>query len=285
MTGPQFLLLYAALAIVANVGLRWHFRRCEAAKAGHTFTLSQDPYQIAFLRGGASEAVKVAVVSLVDRKLLRAGEGTICIAVPDADAFGRRTLEQAILERARQALSPAALLADGAVQAACLEYEASLSVRGLLADARTHAARSTPLAVMVLVMVGIAVLRIGNALVHGRHNVGFLVVLTVVTVVAMVPAYRDRLTGLGREALAKLRTLFRSLKARAASIAPGGATSDAVLLAAVFGLAALPAHAFPCVQQLYPRSRTGGGDGDSGSGSSSDGGGCGGGGCGGGCGG
>ena len=78
--------------------------------------------------------------------------------------------------------------------------------------------------------------------------------------------------------------LFKRLPERAASLKPGGESNEMAMLAAVFGLTALPAAAYPFVEKIYPKpqSDSSGSGGDSGSScSSSCGGGCGGGGCGG----
>lgn len=276
MSGPQFLFLYLLLAIAANLGLRWYFRRREAAMDAPAFELSQDPYEIAFLRSGTQEAIKVAVVSLIDRKLLLEEAGIIRPANSDAVQLVRRPLERAILRASSEGILPRGLLGEQAVLRACCEYEETLGARGLVADARIRAKRRGPFIAASAIMLGIAGARIANALMHGRHNIDFLIVLTAATVYGLWRAYGRHRTGAGDEALAKLRTLFADLERRAPSIAPGGASADAVLLAAVFGIQALPADIFPDEDQLFPKSKDGGGCG---------GGGCGGGGCGGGCGG
>jgi hypothetical protein len=96
---------------------------------------------------------------------------------------------------------------------------------------------------------------------------------------------RRRRTGLGDRILADLRTLFAALKARAATLRAAAGDSDAVLLAAVFGLRALPGTQFAAVQQIYRKSMdtagwAGGGGCGSGCGSGCGGGGGGCGGCG-----
>ncbi len=285
MSGPQFLLLYSVLALLANFGLRGYFRRNEARASTPVMDFAQDPYQIALLRGGSREAVAVAMVNLVDRGLLVESDGRVNASRSDAGQRVRRPLEQAILARAGNWVAPEELLEAPAVIAACREYEGQLGARRLLADARVRAERYTAFVIVLTVMLGIAGARIANAVMHGRHNILFLIILSAICGIALFAAYRRRLTGLGDETLHKMRTLFGRLKERNAGIAAGGASTDAVLVAAVFGLSALPANAFPYAQRLNPKPKNNGdGGGDSGS-SSSDSGGCGGGGCGGGCGG
>jgi hypothetical protein len=103
-------------------------------------------------------------------------------------------------------------------------------------------------------------------------------------VVFAVAGYRithPRQTGRGKALLADLGSLFKSLKDRAAGFQPGSNPAELALLAAVFGVTALPVDAFPYSKTLFPQPSAGSGD----SGGSSCGSSCGGGGCGGGCGG
>jgi hypothetical protein len=107
-------------------------------------------------------------------------------------------------------------------------------------------------------------------------------VLTIAAVVAAVMIGNPYRTSLGEAHLAGIRGLFADLRRRADSIQPGGGTAELAWLAAVFGLGAVPASAFPFVREFRAKREvsSGSGCGTSGCGS----GGCGGGG-GGGCGG
>ena len=109
-----------------------------------------------------------------------------------------------------------------------------------------------------------------------------LVILTVIACFTASRLARPFRTARGTAVLAALRRLFARLRTRGRSLQAKTGNADAALLAAVFGLGALPAPAFGYARKLYPRPASG----DSGSGAcgSSCGSGCGGGcgGCGGG---
>jgi uncharacterized membrane protein YgcG len=130
--------------------------------------------------------------------------------------------------------------------------------------------------------LGVAAWRIVYALSKGRTNVGFLVVLAIVCTVALVIAYRKRLTALGVDTLRGLERLYAGAKQRIATSLGSRDSFDASLIAAVFGLAALSTADFPYLARVFPppKPSQSGSDGGSSCGSS-----CGGGGCGGGCGG
>src|SRR6185436_11482472 len=80
--------------------------------------------------------------------------------------------------------------------------------------------------------------------------------LTLIFAIVAARSGRPFRTARGDALLADLRTLFRRLKDRAGSLRAGGATADAALLAAVFGLSALPASGFAYAKRLYPRAAT-----------------------------
>jgi uncharacterized protein (TIGR04222 family) len=287
LTGPQFLAFYAALCAVALVV---YWRRLSSSEGESTAAagariehLTADPYQIACLRGGQQEAVRLAIVNLFDRDLL-ANEGARISATRKArPAALRLALDRAIIARcASSPALPGELLADPAVRAAAAEIEQGLRHKGLLLNDDERRSRLNALRMVLLLLGGIALARIWQALSHGRGNVLFLIVLACLACGLAYRLTERRKSRAGKQALSNLGTLMRRLKERASRLVPGGATNEAMLLAAVFGIYALPAQAFPFVEQTFPQPKSqssSGGDGSSGS----DGGSCGGG--GGGCGG
>jgi uncharacterized protein (TIGR04222 family) len=285
VSGPVFLLLYFIVALAVNIWLRSHFRRSETRELGRTLNFAHDPYRIAFLRGGAAEAIKVAVVSLVDRGLLEEHKGNLRTRRKDASEIACRPIEKAILDCFSSWRDRSVAAYNTRVEAACHSYETELKEERLLADAQIYSDRLTAFALTAMVMLAISAWRISNSLAHGKSNIGFLVILTLICLISLTIAYRNRMTGAGKAALDRLKLLFASLKRRASSVRAGGENQDAALLAALFGLAILPAEQFPYVTRLYPRPSSSDSGGDGGSGSDG-GGGCGGGcgGCGGGCG-
>ncbi len=105
--------------------------------------------------------------------------------------------------------------------------------------------------------------------------------MTIGAYILVCVAAFPRRTARGRQFLAGLRNLFRSLRLRAPAIRPGGANADLALASAVFGMNALSYRDFGWVRNLFPKSGSGAGCGSSCGSSGCGGGGCGGGGCGG----
>jgi uncharacterized protein (TIGR04222 family) len=68
LPGPQFLGLYIALAIAVTYGLWWKRRQLELQATA--VPRLDDPYQLAMLRQGPREVAGLAMLTLIDRKLI-----------------------------------------------------------------------------------------------------------------------------------------------------------------------------------------------------------------------
>jgi uncharacterized protein (TIGR04222 family) len=286
VTGPQFLLVYIAFAVAVNLWLRWHYATREREARPGALGLANDPYQIAVLRGGRDEAIRVAVVTLLDRGLLVEEGGQLHAPRPDGAELVRHPLDHALLDCFKAPAPAARALASPDAIAACDTYERELEKKQLIANRKTRAARFGPFAVALGLTLGVALAQIVYALSKGRANVGFLIVLALVCAIALAVAYRKRLTALGSDTLRGLERLYTAARGRLAQNVSGANGFDASLVAAVYGLAALPTLQFPYLARVFPVPKTTQSGGSNGSSScSSCGSSCGGGGCGGGCGG
>lgn len=281
--GFGFLFFYLILGIAVLVGLRNWYRRSEAETGAPALKLN-DPYLIAYLRGGDEEALRVTTISLADRGLLVfEGDKVKRKSKGIADAV-QRPVERAVLAFFRNTADAVDVFKDRASTLACQEYRQLLIKHGLLAGPAHYAKRLGAAAAVVALLGGVAVYKVQLAFSQGRHNVGFLIALAVIFSIIAFAITRMRRTGAGDAAVADMQQLFKRLKDRASSLRAGGATNELAMLLGVFGVAAAPAAAFPFIEKLYPRPVSGDSSGSSCSSSScgsSCGGGCGGGGCGG----
>jgi len=282
--GFAFLTFYILFATCLLLVLRWWMNRDSDDKrlGAAAREMAQDPYSIAYLRSGAAEAGRVATIALIDRGLLRFDMDSKKLhADRDALKMVRRPIERAVLAEYLQPQTVWHYLIPSSVRTSCEEYRRELERHGLLPDAGALLQRWMLTLVILSLLIGTAAAKVHIALEQGRHNVGFLVALAAIASLIAFALARRRTSGRGKALLDDLRSLFSRLKDRSDTVMAGGATNEAVLLVAVFGVRALPASNFPFVSQLYPASG-GSGDGGSGCGSGgSCGGGCGGGGCGG----
>ena len=281
LSGPSFLVFYICIALIIIIALKLVIDEAEGG-APRSLPLN-DPYQIAWLRGGTPEAARIALLSLIDRGLL-AVSGDNLVNPSAGQTVAREPIEQAILGRCAQSGTPAtAVLSEPAVERACASYRARLERLQLMPDAAMRAQRYRLFAIAAALLLGIALGKIVIAFGRGRYNVQFLTILMAIGLGVVWFLVRRRRTRLGSRMVKDLQRLFRGLRQRAATIRPGAMTSDAILLAAVFGISALPATGFADFLRVYKKAASSGGGCGSSCGSGcggGDGGGCGG--CGGG---
>jgi uncharacterized protein (TIGR04222 family) len=290
--GPQFLLFYIALA-GAIVGLAVLLRR--VLESGPIPQIDADPYLLAYLRGGANEAIRVATISLVDRGLLRTKDEFVA-AEPRAEERVHRPLERAILRELGELREAWDVLGKRGPRAACSDLASDLRRRGLLPSSIQMILRALIFFGGFAILIWIADTKIEIAEARGHRNVQLLQFLSFSSPFALFWALKSRTTTVGKRLLEDFQTLFSNLRDRSHEIRPGGATNELAFLAGVFGLGALSGPIFLQASSLFPKgTKSGGSKGasscgaacghSSGDSSGSCGSGCGGGGCGGGCGG
>lgn len=290
ISGPTFLLAYAVLAVVAVVAVTRVRRALADVPARPTDGLDRQPYDVAYLNGGAELAL-CAALSAMHRSgtIAVEGRGTVVAAArPDPRSD---ELERAVHHAAARPLPRRQLAQVGAVASALARIESRLVAAGLLLDEpRRSRIRSACWPTFAVAALGLV--RIVAGTVNGRP-VGFLVVLVLAVLgvgVGQLVAVRRR-SPAGNAALCTLtarhHALSPSMRPDWAVYGPAGAA----LAVGVFGLSALwtadPAFAGELELSRATAAGSGvtggsGGDGGSGGGDSG-GGGCGGG--GGGCGG
>ncbi|MBL8514958.1 MAG: TIGR04222 domain-containing membrane protein [Betaproteobacteria bacterium] len=280
LRGFSLLFFYIVLGVFTMIALRYWYKFSEPAKS--EMPKFNDPYLIAYLRGGEDEAIKVAVISLTDRGLLTLDGDKLKRKYGDKD-LAQREIEHAVLKACARPAEGAAVLKDAGAKRACEGYKRTLVEAGLLAGPETYAQRLAGIGAAAFVLLGTAGYKIQLALSQGRQNVGFLVFLAIIFTICLLAVWRIRRTGAGDAAVADMKQLFKRLKDRASNLKGGGQTNELAMLIGVFGLSAVTASSFPFIEKIYPvqSSNSGSGCGSSSSCGSSCGGGCGGGGCGG----
>jgi uncharacterized protein (TIGR04222 family) len=251
LPGPQFLALYAMLGIVAVWAVYQLKQNAEAGEPGRLPV--SDPYVIAYLRGGAVEAVRISIALLVDRKLLVIGTGdTVALHEDVTSIHGSNDLERAILEQCASAQRPRDLvISQRLTEVARRSYEPMLTQMNLLAGPDVKARRARDAGLAIVVLVAVAVVKVAVGLSRNRP-VSFLVLSAIVFVVLTMMMIRGRRTVRGDRVLGDLTTLFDALRERADELRPYSSTSELALLMAVFGLHAVPAMAFPFKRAFTP---------------------------------
>ena len=247
-SGPAFLLFYFAWGgAVLLLSRAWR----AAAEGGESRVTLSDPYLIAHLRAGRDEALRVALLSLCDRGLLEAqGDDLKCREGVGPESV-RRPIEKAVLAHFAAARPVESVFEPSAAGATTDELEVSLVEHRLLAGAAEQDGRRGRLWLSLAALLLPAGAKVVVALARGRSNVLFLIGLAALFAFLLVRDAWPRRTARGDALLADLRTLFAGLRSRAASLASGGGTAEAALLAAVFGLGALPQASFGALRARF----------------------------------
>jgi uncharacterized protein (TIGR04222 family) len=292
LRGPEFLLFYFLFSLVVVITII--VLRNRAEYGGSPRIDLGDPYLIAYLRGGEDEALRVAVISLLDRGMLVTDGHLIRRADHVTGDMVSRPIERVVLGKFSVPGEAGSILKDQNLKTALRSYQDNLERAGLLPDAAARSARLKRLllALTALGVVGVIKIQIGLSL---ERPVGFLVVMMIVTMIIAAAISFPRLTARGKATLEDITNLYSGLRTQVNSFGPGSASAELAMCAAVFGVAALAATPFAYAEDPFRPttssascgasagvSSCGSSDGGNSCGSSSDGGSsCGGGGCGG----
>ncbi len=287
MTGPEFLLLYVLLIAAAVLLTRW-FNRWRDPRRGEDLPAvpsPADPYELAWLRGGAPEAVRLAVFDLIQSGNLESSRTgrrreTSLVATPISEPAALAPLARTVLRACATPRKPVDLmrgaLAEG-VDVACAHWRLAHEEAGLLVSSHQRAQGWWLVVGCVLVLVGITVARVDHAFAHGHSNVGFLIALTIVAMVLVPWLGRPaaRLTARGISHLQRLRAALapspvpvRRPRPAAAPATVGEGSSDvpasawsplaaaSLLPIALYGMDALSASERDEMRQLFPQAAT-----------------------------
>jgi uncharacterized protein (TIGR04222 family) len=284
--GPEFLLFYLIFGFALLAVFGW-LRRSGEPEPSTPVNLT-DPYEIAYLRGGANEVLRLATVGLVDRGLLSARESRIVASSTQAQLI-RHPVDHAILDTFRTEAEAFSLFSNASLKNFCASvYTEPLTRLGMMPDASVKQRRWIVCGAIIAFLWLMALMKIGIALERGRRNLAFLAVLAVLFSIAALVMANVKRTRRGDIFLNHMRSLLGALRARSSMFVPRSNTNEILMLGAVFGMSALPSGAYPYVRTLYPKAAASGSSCGSSCGyscGSSCGSSCGGGGCGGGCGG
>lgn len=295
--GPHFLLLYAVLAVTV-IGLAWwRVRRMDTSANSDQPPLPDElgEYEVAYLRGGASEAARLAVLSLVQKGYLKvqhasdtARKGGDIVEngqhpSPERLAGVEQVVFDGIAESGKGFRNGVSSLTE-AVEQHCASFKSWLNEHRLLSTPEFESTARTSRWLGATVLAGVAFGRIATALANGRTNVLGLVALGFLSLLLLFLVTRcSPLSARGRAYLESLTSKHSLEYARLDPSLPVN-PATLLLLAGLFGFGLLERTGFASVNQVFREEDQRSSSGGCGGGGCGGGGG-GGGGCGGGCGG
>jgi uncharacterized protein (TIGR04222 family) len=255
LRGPEFLAFYlfatgAGLLFLYLVS-RGLFSESSHLPSGAARRHLRDPYLLAYLRGGVPETLLTVAFSLNKRKLLTAaGPNLLANRSKEAMQAVRNPLELAMMAQCSTLQSVTEVLRNGRLESAVENYAEPLRESGLVANEAELARRRPALLCIGGTLLALGAIKILVALHRGHTNVLFLIILTAFALFAAYAIFKRRRTSAGDRALADQQTLFARLRSRVNRLAADDATDEAVLVAAAFGLAALPTTAYPFAARI-----------------------------------
>ncbi|MEZ5392708.1 MAG: TIGR04222 domain-containing membrane protein [Bryobacterales bacterium] len=237
MPGPQFLGLYASLIAVALAGAYFAMRASPQGDGLQPVVPSSpDPYEMAYLRGGEMEVSKLALIELARGGYIQERVGTalrggkVLLGQSEGASPSRLSapLRQIFDLVGGDGKSPGELMREsgfrGAVGQIVARFEPRVQREGLLVPTGRKMAVFLYTAMPILSLGGY---KLAVALSKGRYNVGFLIIFTLVALIALRAITSQRLTARGKKYFWQTQEAYR------------GETGEAVLDAS-------PATAPPC---------------------------------------
>ena len=285
MYGPKFLLFYAMVAAVVLV-ISWMTTRwmdCTSALGPPEVPLRPDPFEIAFLRGGENEVLRLAILRLMQDGLLIVTEKKrIGQAVDKSRRNALAPMEQQVFDCFSSPRSPEQIFnsteLNRIARSICAPFRPRLEEQMLLASEGAGGPNWLLTAVSCTLIGGLGAYKLMAALAKGKHNVFFLIIMGLMAVGTCIYICRpQRITRRGRAYLRRLLDRFEPMVSRSSGSSP--ATDDQILLlVSVIGFQTLTGTPYSSLKTLFHQAASGDGGYVGGCG----GGGCGGGGCGGG---
>jgi len=233
LPGPDFLALYVIFCLAVTIAHRM-LRALSESRTAPRLPLA-DPYQIAWLRGGAREVVRIAVLSLIDRQYLEVLETKLVRRAASGAKQPRPGIERAIYTLAEDPAEAKDIYADASIQAVCTGYRRQLAQAGLMPDTDLLRKRRLLYALALALVLGPAAAKMALALARGHWNIGFLGIAATIANYILWRQYQQERTYLGDAVLSDLRSLFSRRRRRAEPLLRRPMTGDEMLRSAVLG--------------------------------------------------
>lgn len=218
-----------------------------------------DPYELAYLRGGAHEVTRLALFALLANGHVRVADRKSWLferVLPDPPG-PRGDAERAVLFALREPRNLRAILARA--QATKGSDAAHRLANQLRQDAACHArdrllrdGRVTAACCLIFALGAVGILALAW-LQSATTGVWVWAEIVLGSFVLLWRCQPPRLSARGRAFMRHLRLAFSGLERRASSPAQGGPSRECLLLIALFGFAALAGTAFAPYATLFPR--------------------------------
>lgn len=260
MYGPHFLLFYAVVIGVVLAVTRWQVRSADRTLEERVDD-PPDPVEatdLALLRGNVNEVLRLTVVELVQRGFLRVVEGTFfgmtsgqkiaqAPTAPDPRFLSR--LQRPVFDFFKSPRKASELFSDKSLKewfrVECTDAETRLEQYRLITPNEVTRKSHRTALVAGLIVLGLGVYKLVVALSKGKTNVGFLEIMAVIGVFAVLIVMRTpRVSRRGKAYLQKLQIRYSRLRYEIIGLTRAIDESGLIFAVALFGIPVLQGTAY-----------------------------------------
>lgn len=265
MPGPQFLFVYGLVIVLTLAVCWWRLRQSDptASLPAPLVPATPDPYEIAYLRGGENEVLRVVLFRLLQQGALQVIPKKSGWFGGEEERIERGNSNPTLCPLEKEVFNSIArhtaqeIFADTGikykVKESCNSYEQGLQGEQLLVGPEAKSRASQIACMGALLILGLGGYKLVVALAKGHSNVLFLIMMCFVAVLILQRISSPRFTLRGRKYLQNLEAAFGQWKENASQIAE----SQLFLLMGIFGATVLSDTTYDYFRQMFSKGNSG----------------------------
>ena len=267
MSGNNFIFLYIIFIGLTLLLCKWQVRQADPTRHLQSQKIPEepDPYEIAYLRGGTEEVIKIVVLNLLQREYLQENESHLIEQHPEhPDPRHLSELEHRIFDWDFQ--RPGVVISQlliNTIQPLCAPYEARLQQQQLLYPSvgRDKVIWAFICGVCCILAVGGYKFLVAGVKGYPR---GFLLAAMIIGVFILYQGYKGIIRSMqrshaGNSYLTRMQETFAGLKDRSSAAPVPAVDTTSLLLMGLFGSSVLAGTAYGGYMPLFDQGGVGDG--------------------------
>ena len=265
MYGPHFLILYAVvivLVFIISKVLLYSFDPSQSMPIPQVPSVV-DPYEIAYMRGGENEVIRLSILDLIQRGYLqrianakKADE--IVWAKDHPDRRHLNPIEDTVFGHFAVSSTAAKIFQStlsSSVKRQCNKYQIKLEQEKFIFSESDSGFLNIVMVIGLLVIIGLGGYKLIVALAKGRLNVGFLIIMAVVSTFLYLGFCKPpRMSSRGRKYLERLQLAYERLNNKDTKMNIHTTDSTFVIMAGIFGVSALAGTVYGYYPTMFQKS-------------------------------
>jgi uncharacterized protein (TIGR04222 family) len=247
LRGPEFLAFYVALAAVAALAVYGWWQAGDTV--GRWAELPSDAVDLAYLRGGRLEALRVTLLRFFFENAI-SFDGRVIVPAAEPPKRPLAPFEAELWSDLARPRTLAGLASEGASSLACGEIRGRFEALGYLRPEASQKRGQRVVTFVVAALLAVGAIKFAIALSRGHKNLLFLILLMIAVVIVGQRARMSPLTARGRSALEGAQALLERARQSFKDSATLPRDEELVMLAAAFGLSAVSIQGVPFMAAL-----------------------------------